>query len=228
MSSFPGTLLLSLAVPLHRSDGVLYLEDQACNGLNLWAQHFDRLIVLIPEAAGPPPPSWVPLERVGAAMERIELVILPEAWRPDRFLRALPAAMPRIRDAIGRADLLGFAIGGLFGDWGSAAAWTAHRMGKPFYIWTDRVESQVLRRGLAAMPWRRRLRFSAEVPVIAWNERALIRRAALGLFHGQETFEAYAPYCRNPQLVHDVHIKREDHIAADALAAKIASASAGP
>jgi len=228
MYQFTGALLLSLPVALHRRDGVLYLEDQACNGLRLWAQHFERLIVLIPEAPGPPPPSWVPLERVGAALSRIELVILPEAWRPDRFLRALPAALPRIRAAIAKADLLGFAIGGLFGDWGSVAAWTAHRMGKPFYIWTDRVESQVVRQGLAATPLRRQLRVRAELPVMVWNERALIRRAALGMFHGQDTFDAYAPYCRNPQLVHDIHIRRDDHITPQALAEKAAAARTGP
>ncbi len=112
------TLLLYLPVPLHRRDGVLCLEDQACNGLRLWAKHFDRLIIVQPLSDDPAPPAWVPLDRLGPARDRIEFVPLPIAWRPDRFLRALPSTLPRIRDAISRADLIGFAIGGLFGDWG--------------------------------------------------------------------------------------------------------------
>ena len=108
----PATLLLYLSVPLHVRDGVPMLEDQACNGLRLWAEHFDRLIVVILQADRPAPPSWVPLATaVGPAMDRIEVVTVPEAYRPDRFLRALPGAIPVLRDAISRADYLGFAIG---------------------------------------------------------------------------------------------------------------------
>lgn len=229
MTTQKGTLLLYLPVPVHRRDGVLCLEDQACNGLRLWAEHFDRLIVMIPETTdGDPPEAWIPITSVGPAFERIEMVILPEAWRPDRFFRLLPSQLPRIRDAIGRADWLGFAIGGLFGDWGSVAAWAAHRMGKPFYIWTDRVESEVAKRTVSERSRLRRLTARFEIPLMAWNERALIRRSALGLFHGRETFEHYAPYASNPQLVHDIHLARADHIGPDALAAKRAASGAGP
>jgi len=224
----PETLLIYAPVPLHRRDGVLCLEDQACNGLRLWLDHFDRLILLIPESDRPAPPSWVPLDRIGDALARIEIVPLPEAWRPDRFLRALPGALRAIRGAIGRADRLGFAIGGLMGDWGSVGAWAAHRMGKPFYIWTDRVESEVIRRTLPSLPWRRRLKARLELPLMVRAERALIRRAALGLFHGRETYDTYAPYCRNPHLVHDIHLTREDRIDPPALAHRIATAGQGP
>lgn len=222
----PATLLISVSVPLHERDGVLFLEDQACNGLRLWAAHFERLIVVIPLAPGSPPPAWTPVEAtVGPDFERIELVILPEVFRPDRFLRAVPAQIPRLRDAIGRADYLGFAIGGLFGDWGAVCAILAHRAGLPFYIWTDRVESEVVRRTMKSQTrWRRRLLARLTHRPMAWLEHYLIRRAALGLFHGRETFDAYAPYCRNPQVVHDIHIRKSDHIPPAQLQDKLARA----
>ena len=222
------TILLYLPVAQHRKDGVFYLEDQACNGLRLWAEHFGQVVVLQPLSPAPPPPNWVPLDRIGSALERIEFLTLPECWRPLAFLRALPGALPVIRGAIGRADRLGFAIGGLVGDWGSVAAWSAHRMGKPYYIWTDRVESEVIRRTAPRQPWRRRLRAHLEHRPMAWAERALIRRAALGLFHGRATYEAYAPYCRNPHLVHDIHLARADHIPQAEFAAKQNAAGQGP
>jgi colanic acid/amylovoran biosynthesis glycosyltransferase len=228
MASTRETLLIYAPVPLHWREGVLCLEDQACNGLRLWASHFDRLILLIPESDRPAPASWVPLSRVGPALERIEIVKLPEVWRPDRFIRAMPRALPLIREAIGRADWLGFSIGGLFGDWGTVAAWQAHRMGKPFYIWTDRVESEVIRRTLHTLPWRRRLKARLELPFMVRVERALIRRAALGLFHGRETFETYAPFSRNAHLVHDIHVNRDDRISETAVADKIRAAQSGP
>ncbi len=222
------TILLYLPVALHRQDGELYLEDQACNGLRLWAEHFDRVLVLQPLSSAPPPPNWVPLDRIGPARARVDFITLPECWRPLPFLMALPRCLPVIRGAIARADRLGFAIGGLVGDWGSIAAWCAHRMGKPFYVWTDRVESEVVRRTAARQPWRRRLRAHLEHRPMAWAERALIRRAALGLFHGRETFEAYAPHCRNPHLVHDIHLARADHVSEDALQTKLDSVGEGP
>ena len=39
---------------------------------------------------------------------------------------------------------------------------------------------------------------------MAMLERAVIRRATLGLFHGRETYDAYAPHCRAPHVVHDI------------------------
>lgn len=223
------TLLIYVSVPLHQVNGEFFLEDQACNGLRLWADNFRQLIVVIPVADGPPPAAWVPLyAEVGAAMKRIEIVTVPEAYRPDRFLRALPGNVPKLRDAINRADYLGFAIGGLFGDWGSVSAFLAHRMRQPFYVWTDRVESQVVLQSTRSGPWKRWLQARLYYWPMVWLERYLIGRAELGLFHGRETFETYAPWSRNPQVVHDIHIRRSDHISPERLSAKVAAATVGP
>lgn len=225
----PATLLIHLSVHLHARGSELQLEDQACNGLRLWLRHFERLIVTIPLDPAPPPPAWVPVaEALGDDLARIEFVTLPVAYRPDRFLAALPEGIRKLRPAIRRADYLGFAIGGLFGDWGMVGAVLAHRMGLPFYVWTDRVESEVVRNEARSGPWRRRLRAWLTHGLMARAERAVIRRADLGLFHGRETFEAFAPHCRNPQVVHDIHIRRADHIGPARLAAKVTAASGGP
>ncbi|MEZ5911794.1 MAG: glycosyltransferase [Paracoccaceae bacterium] len=222
------TLLIYAPVPLHRVGDDLFLEDQACNGLGLWAKNFDRVIAMLPVDPGPPPPAWVPISAVGPALEGIEIVPLPMAYRPDRFFHHLPAMRRKIRGLIERSDYLGFAIGGLFGDWGAVAAWEAHKMNRRFYIWTDRVESEVTRRGMHEGNWRHRLRSRLTYRPMAWQERFLIRRCDLGMFHGRETFDTYAPYCRNPQLVHDIAIKKVDHISNACLTAKIESVRDGP
>ena len=51
-------------------------------------------------------------------------------------------------------------------------------------------------------------------------ERWVINRASLGLFHGRETYDAYAPFCRQPELVHDLHVSKADHIDPDDLVRK--------
>jgi glycosyltransferase involved in cell wall biosynthesis len=223
------TLLIYAPVPLHRDvDGRLLLEDQACDGLRLWAENFGRVIAMLPLDPGPPPAAWVPLDRIGPNAARIEVVPLPQAWRPDRFLRALRPTRAVIRAAIARADYLSFAIGGLFGDWGAVACIEAGRMGRPHAVWTDRVESQVTRRAMHAGPARQRLRAALTHRPMAWLERRLIGRATVGLFHGRETHDAYAPFARAAEVVHDIHLARGDHIAPAALAAKQRAVRDGP
>ena len=221
-------LLIYAPVPLVETEAGLHLEDQACNGLRLWAENFDEVVSMHPVRHGPTPEAWRPVSQIGPNLERIRLVPLPMAYRPDQFVRHLPAARAQIQAEIDRADYLTFAIGGLFGDWGSVASWQAHRKGRPFAVWTDRVESEVVRRTSSSGPWHHRVRARLEHrPMWAW-EKFIIHRASLGLFHGKETFDTYAPYCRQPQLVHDIHIAKSEHIASDALQAKQAKVPDGP
>ena len=222
-------LLIYAPVPLFRNaDGGLMMEDQACNGLRLWAENFDRLIAMHPLDPGTPPPAWVPLDRVGANLARIRVEPLPMAWRPDRFLCALPATRARIGTLIDEADYLSFAIGGLFGDWGAVACIEASRRNRAHAVWTDRVESAVVRQQAGQGKWRHRLRARLTAGPMAALERHLIRRASVGLFHGRETFDTYAPFARRAELVHDIHISASDHIPKQRLATKIASAGQGP
>lgn len=224
------TLLLYAPVPLHQdAEGGLFVESQALNGLQLWARNFARVVVMMPLDPGPVPPGWVPVLPGDPRLDRVVFEALPMAYRPDQFLRHLPATQRRIRKLIGEADWLSFAIGGLFGDWGAVAALTAHRMGRPFAAWTDRVESQVVRQEIGTGHWRATLRARLTHRPMAMLERAVVRRASLGLFHGRETFETYAPHARGPaEIVHDVHISAADHIAPDRLAAKAAGVLSGP
>ena len=222
------TLLIYAPVPLFRKNGEWFLENQACNGLRLWAENFDHVLVMMSEEQGEMPPNWVPVEQAVPNLDRIELHALPTAYRPDQFARSYRATLARIKDLINRADYLSFAIGGLFGDWGAVACHAAHRMKRPYAVWTDRVESLVMRQECETGSLKSRLKAKLYWRPMAALERYVIRRAALGLFHGRETFETYAPYSQNPVLVHDIHISKRDHIAEDKLKQKLASAHEGP
>lgn len=221
-------LLIYAPVPLHRDGERLLLEDQACNGMRLWAENFAQVTAIMPVSDAPAPANWVPIEGIGPALDRIRLLPVPQAWTLGRFLRIRPAVRRLFRDEIERADYLSFAIGGLVGDWGAMACAEACRMGRPHAVWTDRVESEVTRMAaLNASRLRRRLKARLIWRLMAALERRAVRRATLGLFHGQATFDHYAPFSRNPHLVHDVHVRAADLIPAEALAAKAARASRG-
>jgi colanic acid/amylovoran biosynthesis glycosyltransferase len=223
------SLLIYAPVPVFKGKDGYLLEDQACNGLRLWSQHFSKLIVMHPLETGVPPSSWIPVESAGIDLSRVEIITLPTAYRPDQFFKCYRATATVIKEAISRSQYLSFAIGGLFGDWGSVGAWQAHSMGRPFAIWTDRVESEVARHDAStAKKWRHRLRARLSYRPMQLLERFLLRRCTVGLFHGAETYAAYAPYAPASEVVHDVHLKKSDRIPSRDLESKVASTQAGP
>jgi len=225
----PDSLLIYAPVPLFKGPEGYLLEDQACNGLRLWSKHFSKVTVMHPVEKGPPPPSWIPLEGSGIDFSKVEIIPLPTAYRPDQFFRHYFATRKIIRDAILRSRFLAFSIGGLFGDWGSVGSWQAYRMGRQFAIWTDRVESEVVRHEAeTAKNWRHSLRSRLTYRPMQALERYLISRCTVGLFHGAETYATYAPYARSAEIVHDIHLKKSDRISLDSLQSKRAAAEVGP
>lgn len=183
---------------------------------------------MMPVLTGVAPSSWRPITAVGPNLERINVIPLPTAYRPDKFFQHLPSTKRLIREQIKKADYLSFSIGGLFGDWGSVSCYQAHKMGKPYAVWTDRVESEVVRRSTHVGNWRQRLRARLSHRPMFALEKYLIRRSTLGLFHGKETYDTYAPYCRNPQIVHDIHIPKSEHISSQLLKDKLITVQRGP
>jgi colanic acid/amylovoran biosynthesis glycosyltransferase len=224
-----GVLLIYAPVPLYLIGTDYWLEDQACNGLVQWSMNFARVIVMMPVESGKPPRNWIPVMKAGIDLARVELVPLPTAYRPDQFIRAWFPTRRLIRQKIQQAEFLSFAIGGLFGDWGSVASWEAHCMGRKFAVWTDRVESLVVKNdAFHASSWRKRLRSRLTHAPMAALERFIIRRATVGLFHGAETYATYAQYARASEVVHDIHLKEGDRISEIQLGQKVEMAGAGP
>ncbi|GAB5432341.1 MAG: hypothetical protein EpisKO_17110 [Epibacterium sp.] len=223
-----GDLFIYAPVPVYRDAGTLYIERQAVNGLRLWSQHFSRVTVLMPEKNHDVPKGWIPVDMALADLPAVRLETVPSAFTPLQFLRAWRREHRRIGALVAEASYLSFAIGGLFGDWGAVCALEALRQRKRFAIWTDRVESDVLRKSRDWGDWKQRLKSRLYSRPMAWLERALISRAALGLFHGRETFDSYAGFSPNPQLVHDIHISGRDHIRTSALQKKLSGLGARP
>lgn len=223
-----GRLLIYAPVPVFGTPDGWVVERQAANGLRLWAENFDHVTVMMPHQDGPPPTGWVPFDKTGENAARITIVALPTAWSLAKFAKTYRNTKAIIRDQINRADYLSFAIGGLVGDWGAVASLQAHKMGRRFAAWTDRVESQVVKIEATSGPLKSRIKKRVIHRPMAFLERYVIRRAALGLFHGQQTYDTYAPYCGNPQMVHDIHIGRDAHISEGAFEAKQASAAKDP
>lgn len=226
MSPRDDTLMLVLPVPFRRDGhGRLRLERQACNGIERWADNFSRIVLVCPlMAATDSEVDDLPISELGCA-SRIECFPIEARSGTIGFHRDRPRVRRQLAGLIGRSGYLCFAIGGYVGDWGAVAALEAIRLGRPYAVWTDRVEHRVAKTSHRdATGWRRAARFVRDgliySPLMARLERKVIKHSAVGLFHGRACFDAYAPMCRSPHLVHNIHLKPADRIGADALEEK--------
>lgn len=220
-TSSPTILMLVIHAPLHASRGRLFLDRQACNGLCRWLDNFDRVILCAPLIESETVADG--LGDLGALFpaERLEIHPLPVAFTPFGCLRVLRPVARLLSAQISRATHHQFAIGGSWGDWGALAAIIAARLGVRAAIWTDRVESEVMRFQARSYRGVRYLHRRFNAWLAERLERFVIRRSALGLFHGMDTYRAYARFSPDPQLAHDIHLGPEYRIDRDRLRAKI-------
>ena len=168
--------------------------------------NFDVLTLACPIEDGPVPADFLPVDD-----PRIKVVALPAAHTPHRFAFEILKMHRSLAYVIDNSVYLHFAIGGLFGDWGSVCALIAHGKGRQFAVWTDRVESQVAAHQARLRKGPKRFYYTAIAYLEKFYEREIIKRSALGLFHGMDCFEAYSPFSSNPHLVHNIHLGKESH-----------------
>ena len=205
--------LLVLPVPFRRVGDELHVESQARHGLTRWLDSFATLAVAAPviperEASGMRETRWVPL---GELAERVHLVPLPWAYRPDHFVRWLPGTIHILDGVITESRYLQFAIGGAWGDWAAVAAELAIRRKRAFSVHTDRVEHEFVLLAAKNLSLRKRWKARLDAVLIRkWHQR-LIARCHLGLFHGMDTYVAYKGWMEDAGRGHAIHNIHDIH-----------------
>ena len=222
----PNSMYLVLPVPFRMAEGKIFVECQAANGLDRWADHFDQMIVaapVIPEGEVPNLAGfgWRDLDQL-IHRDRITFQPLPWAYKPGPFISQLSATRKLIGESIAQCQHLQFAIGGLVGDWAAIAALEAAKQKRKYAIHTDRVEHDVMLKTASSASGLRRIKIAVEAPVMERYHEHIIRHCSLGLWHGDDCFRAYSPWCAESHLVHDIHTKEDDLIKDDELQRKIA------
>ena len=216
-----GSLLLDLPVPFRRIGGVLHVDVPADAGILGWLDNFERVTVCapcVPEALVDPTASWVPAEEL-LRRGGLALHALPWGYHPRDHLRHRAGVRDLYRGLVASHDFLCFANLGWAGAWGTIAADEASRTGRPYAVWLDWVLHEM--RPAAAGGIGKRCVGAIRDELEKRSSLRAVRRAALGLFHGRTVHDAYAPISRNPHVVHNVHLGRQDLIAPAALAARL-------
>lgn len=175
----------------------------------------------------PPPADSVAIGGLGLG-STLALELMPPAWTPASFARAYPEMRARLSRLIDCHDFLHCALGGAWGDWAAIATLMAARRGRKVAVWTDRVESEVMRIDALRTSGVRRFVRLVNAGLARRLERRAICSATLGLFHGSDCYEAYHNFSNNPFLVHDIHLKPENKISEEDLLRKIGEVERGP
>lgn len=218
------SLLLELGVPFGIQHGNLRVEAQALNGIRCWADHFERVTVLAPlRTESPPSDSTVTWLSPEGALDasRVRLEPLPWAYDPLDYFRSRRAVRKRLRALIAAHRYLCFSNLGTFGAWGNLAASEARRLNRPYGLWFDWVVHR-MHSGRGGS-FKRRLKARVDGSVSLVNTYWAIQGCAVGLFHGKTVYDAYAPLCRQPALVHDVHVGPGDGAPDELVAKKLGS-----
>ena len=221
------SLLLVLPLVSYYRNGQVLIDDQACNGLSQWLRHFERVTLCLKVIPGEPPDDFIEIDAKEFA-GRLAVEILPCGWTPLAHARAYPAVRRRLAELIDRHDYLQFALMGGWGDWSTLGIKLATARGRKCSVWTDRVESEILRVAAGRFRGLRRLSRLVNARIARRNETRSVRLATLGLFHGKDTFDRFSGCSRQPFLVHDIHLKPDDRIDAADLSDKLDRCADGP
>lgn len=222
-------LLVVKHVPIRRVDGRLQMDEQTCNSLIEWAKRFERIVFAgvdwSEQSVFQMTAPWKFVDTLPCA-EQIEVLPLPFAYRPERFLRTYASTRQLLRTKMAECQYLCAQLGSLFGDWGGVMCLEAQQQQRSYAVWLDRVEHEVSRRD-PNKSLKRRLIELVVLPVMEQYHYLCIRRAQLGLFQGRDCYDAFSPYCANSHCVYIVHNQTSDQISPDELAAKLATIRAG-
>lgn len=219
-----GSVLFVTAVRLRRGPQGLQIDDQTAAGLCRWAEHFRHVtfggILIEREKEEQTSVTWIDVKDL-ACHDRLSFVELPFAYRITSFFKQYRATRRRLAEEIRKADHLCFTLGYLFGDWAGVAALEAISQNRRYAAWIDRVEHDILRNEFSSFSFPRRMKERLTIPVMIAYHRYLTRRSAVGLFQGRDTYNAYARYSSNPNVIYDVHTQKTDRIPAAELQAKL-------
>ncbi len=223
------SLLLDAGVPFKPGKDGLLVEAQALNGLHLWAKHFSRVTICAPRL----PEGYVensstvwadPSELL--AEGRVAFEPLPWGYHPTQHFRHRTEVRKKFDELVATHRYLCFSNLGVFGGWGTLGVSAARRQRKPYSLWFDWVLHEMNETRDA--PLAKRLRAGVHRALTRRVTDMAIRGCSLGLFHGQTVYDAYAPICREPALVHDVHVRAEDAITDSQLDLRLSSHEALP
>lgn len=219
-----GKLLLVIPPVLAEAPEGPLLDEHFGNNLRAYLGSFEKVTIAC--SARAPGENMVSLNEIPGA-ERSSIIVLPEAYREDRFCRKYRKVRRLLRAEINAADYLLISPHAAF-DWSTLAARIALKMGRDYNMEADWNLQNVVQSQLRQMKFGlKRLRRTLWHHVHSHYYLDSMRRSRLSLLQGAAVLEAYKNVAPNPHKVFNVQITDADRIADDAFSQKIARVRSG-
>lgn len=225
----PGRLLLVTPPVVIRRGDRLEIDPHFENNLAGYLTRVDRVAVACTPAAptsGSGISNSIPLEEMSIS-DRVELLVLPEAYREDRYLRDRRAVGRLLKREIEQSDYLSFSPHAPF-DWPTLAAKIAIDLGRQYDVEADWDMANV-----SWMLWSTMRPGLNKVRKYLWFKKFLrdfdhvMRGSSVALLQGADVYAAYRNVAPNPHQVLNVQVTPDDFIRAEELDKKIAAVEAG-
>lgn len=219
------SLLLELPLPFKRASEGFFVEVQALNGLKCWSENFEKITVCAPVEDEFNPSSsssivWAdPSELL--ATRNITLQPLPMGYHPRDFIKHKKAVYDKFLELIDEHEYLCFSNIGGMGAWGNFGVEIANKKSRKYALWFDWVLDQMPSEKSKSILGH--IKKNIDGKYAKYKTYQAIHNCDLGLFHGKTVYDAYAPHCKNPQLVHDIHLGVNDAITDKRLNEKLES-----
>lgn len=219
------SLLLDLPLPFKMSSEGLLVEAQALNGLRRWSDNFEKITVCAPVQYDNTPSSassivWANPQEL-LATRNITLEPLPMGYHPRDFIKHKKWVYDKFCALIDAHSYLCFSNIGGIGSWGNFGVDIAMLKDRKYALWFDWVLDQMPSEKSRSMFGN--FKNILDRRYSKYKTYQAIRDCDLGLFHGKTVYDAYAPHCKNPQLVHDIHLSESDAITDERLNEKLQS-----
>lgn len=207
-------------------DGEPAIEFDFCESLRLYLENFHQVIVACPVTKGAADSNLWRSRRVKDLpwRDRIKLIRLPAAYRLDQFLRHYAAVRRSLKTEIEKADYLLFSPHSLVGDWPTVAVCGAIKLRRPYAIDADVVYDKVAQVDWHHDPaYKQFMKRTLLLPLFQHSYRHCLKHSSLALLQGQDVYQAYSSFCRNPHKVYHMPVSGDDYITEPQLQTKLNS-----
>ena len=206
---------------LEIDNGHIAVDGDFANNLAAYLRHFDRVEVFCPpaERVGSFPSLVDPETIIGS--DRLNIEILPQPYREDRYLRHRAKVKRQLTQALERSRYRLISPHAPL-SWSSLAAQICVSRGLKFDFEADWDLATTSRFIISQMPrGLKKFHHKLRLELHLLHYRYLLRNSAVSLVQGQDVMEAYKDLAPNIHAVLNVQITARERITSEELDAKV-------
>jgi glycosyltransferase involved in cell wall biosynthesis len=223
-----GRLLFVLPSIIRMERTGLAVDADFAEGIKEYLRYYDELRIACPVTVDVKDSGLrraIPVQDLPDQF-RVKIISLPTAYHPADFIKHFARVRSSLRSEVAKSDILIASPHSFVGDWPTVAINEAIKQKVPYVIEADTSYAEVASFGwLGKAAWKIFIKKRIELPLLQISHRCSLRNSRLALLQGQDAFELYAPYCRNPHKVYHTTVSEADFVSPQRLELKVQSLS---